>query len=84
MFKVDIKYCDDYIECDTNEDLIKSISMLAKILVKVMRILGKRSVNNVSTNLKTISIKIQMVATFRIKEKIEKIEQGKGRQMSLM
>lgn len=49
-FQEDVDECDDQVEGDTYENLIKSISLLAKIFIKVMVRLDRRFKRNVTTN----------------------------------
>lgn len=52
VFKVDTEDCDDQVERDVDENLTKSIVMLAKGFSKFMGRLSRRSRNNVYTNIK--------------------------------
>lgn len=51
-FKVDIENCSDQVECDVDDNLTMSISLLTKRFIKVMIRLDMRSKNNVYIHVK--------------------------------
>lgn len=79
VFKVETKDCDDQIKYDVDENLIVSISMPAKSVVKVMIRPDKRFRNNDSTNVKDNNVYSLKSVKFQRKGKDgEKLNKGKS------
>lgn len=51
-FKDDVEEDEDHVEGDTNDNLIESIALIEKVFGKIMRRLDKRSMNNVTNNVR--------------------------------
>lgn len=75
-FKVDVADGDDQLEGDADETLIELIALIAKKFRKLMRILDRRSRNNVIISVKTTNIRTKKLLTFSVKEKMEKNKTG--------
>lgn len=50
--KANVEECDDHLEGDTDENLTESIALIDQSFIKVMRKHDKRSINNVTSNVK--------------------------------